>query len=62
VLHAFKDLPMTDTCYLPFPRYTDGLSYDWSMIIASVTGYIAVVMVTTYIWKGSNERMQPSDR
>ncbi|XP_052237923.1 chitin synthase chs-2-like [Dreissena polymorpha] len=56
------ELSMTSGCYLPFPRWTDGLAYDWSMIVASIMGYMTIVMVTTYIWRQTKERMQQEDR
>lgn len=53
---------MTAGCYLPFPRWMDGLAYDWSMIVASIMGYMTIILVTTYIWRQTKERMQKEDR
>ncbi|KAH3754146.1 chitin synthase chs-2-like [Dreissena polymorpha] len=53
-----NELSMTSGCNLPFPRWMDGLAYDWSMIVASIMGYMTIIMVTTYIWRQTKQRMQ----
>ncbi|KAH3803412.1 chitin synthase chs-2-like isoform X2 [Dreissena polymorpha] len=57
-----NELSMTTGCYLPFPKWTDGLAYDWSMIMASIMGYMTIILVTSYIWRQTKERMKHKDR
>ncbi|XP_053385767.1 chitin synthase chs-2-like [Mercenaria mercenaria] len=61
-LYASQDMRISDTCSLPFPRWTSGIQYDWTMITASILGFIAIVAVTSHIWIHSQERMQRGDR
>ncbi|XP_045180107.2 chitin synthase chs-2-like [Mercenaria mercenaria] len=60
--YAHTELRMTDGCFLPFPQWTGGLDFDWTMIIASILGYISVLTVTNYIWRQTKERMQPGKK
>ncbi|KAH3754159.1 hypothetical protein DPMN_188822, partial [Dreissena polymorpha] len=53
-----NELSMTSGCYLLFPRWMDGHAFDWSLIVASIMGYTTIVMVTSYIWRHTKQRMQ----
>ncbi|XP_053386467.1 chitin synthase chs-2-like isoform X2 [Mercenaria mercenaria] len=60
--YSQTELKMTDTCFLPFPRWSGDVEFDWSIIIGSILGYVAIVMVSSYIWRQTKERMQREDR
>ena len=59
----FQGLQLTELCALPFPRFVSGKGLSdmygelWAMIVASVSAYIGLLFLTTYIWKGSTLRM-----
>ena len=62
MLFVLKDVKLTDGCSLPYPRWEGTIEFDWSMIVASILGYIAIVFLTNYIWSPSKERLQREDR
>lgn len=61
-LYAKQTLSMTDNCSLPFPKWEGGLDIDWTMIIASILGYVAIVSVSSHIWVSKYDRMQSGER
>ncbi|XP_053386745.1 chitin synthase chs-2-like isoform X3 [Mercenaria mercenaria] len=61
-LFSKSDIQISDTCILPFAKWSGGIAYDSSLIAASILGYIAMVLLTNHIWIQSQDRMENGHR